>query len=253
MPEGALATHLFGGALTLAQPAGGHRSGTDAVLLARACGDVGTARVLDLGAGAGAVGLGVARFSPQATVTLIEIDPALAELAARNAAANGMTERVRAICVDALAPWPALQAAGLAERCADLVLTNPPFFEAGSVRVSPDAARARAHVLPEGGLVPWLKRAGALVAPKGRLVVVHRADALPALLAGMPGGFGEVGVLPVLPRAGEPAIRVLVAARKGSRAPFRLLAPLVLHDAAGGFTPEAAKLHGAGMCASLLA
>lgn len=252
MPDGdALATHLFGGSLMLAQPEGGHRSGTDAVILARACGNVGALRALDFGAGAGAVGLGLAHFSPQASVTLVEIDPELVELAARNAAANGIAERVDTILADALAPWPDLRAAGLGEGCADLVLTNPPFFEAGSVRTSPDAARARAHVLPQGGLARWLKRAGALVAPKGRLVVVHRADALPALLAGMPGSFGAVTVLPVHARAGEQAMRVLVSARKGSRAPFRMLAALVLHDAAGAFTPEAAALHGNGPCPAL--
>ncbi len=48
---------------------------------------------------------------------------------------------------------------------------------------------------------------------------------------------------PVLPKAGEPAIRILLAATKGSRAPFALDAPLVLHGADGRFTPEAEALH----------
>jgi tRNA1(Val) A37 N6-methylase TrmN6 len=38
-------------------------------------------------------------------------------------------------------------------------------------------------------------------------------------------------VLPIVPRVGRPAGRVLVQARKGGRGAFKLLAPLVLHAA----------------------
>ncbi len=80
-------------------------------------------------------------------------------------------------------------------------------------------------------------------APRGALVCIHRAAALPRLLASLDRRFGGIAVRPVLPRAGRPAVRVLVRAVKGSRAPFALLAPLVLHDERGAFTPEADALH----------
>jgi tRNA1(Val) A37 N6-methylase TrmN6 len=48
-----------------------------------------------------------------------------------------------------------------------------------------------------------------------------------------------VSVLPLLPRDGEPASRVLVRGSKASRAPFRLLAARALHEPAGrAFRPE---------------
>ena len=46
-------------------------------------------------------------------------------------------------------------------------------------------------------------------------------------------GFGAVTVLPVHPKPGEPAIRVLVHATKSSRAPLAVLPGLVLNDRAG--------------------
>jgi tRNA1(Val) A37 N6-methylase TrmN6 len=49
----------------------------------------------------------------------------------------------------------------------------------------------------------------------------------------------------VHPRVGEPATRALVAARRGARRPrLEVGAPLVLHEADGGWTPEAARLLG---------
>jgi len=237
---------FLGGALSLRQPArGAHRAGTDAVLLARFLAPEPGAIVYDLGAATGAVGLTVAHCAPECRVVLVERDPALAALARENAAANGLDARVSVIEADLLAPGAARRAAGLVPNSADLVLTNPPFFEGPGHRPSPDAGRAAAHAFPsEGGLVAWMRACADLARPGGRIGLIHRADALPACLDALHGRFGECAVRPVHARADRPAIRVLISGRKGSRAPFRLLPPLVLQDDEGRFTPEAEALHG---------
>src|SRR5229473_3780911 len=71
---------VLGGRLRLRQPARGHRVGHDAILLAAACPARAGERVVDLGAGVGAAGLALAARVPDATVTLVEIDPELAAL-----------------------------------------------------------------------------------------------------------------------------------------------------------------------------
>ena len=53
---------------------------------------------------------------------------------------------------------------------------------------------------------------------------------------------GDVTILPLWPRAGEQARRVIIRARKGVASPARLLPGLVLHDAEGHFTPEAERI-----------
>ena len=88
-----------------------------------------------------------------------------------------------------------------------------------------------------------LVAAAALLAPGGTLVMIHRPDALPALLAACEGRLGAVAVRPVLPREGEDAVRILLGGVKGSRAPLRLGPPFVLHAPGGGFTPEAEAVH----------
>ena len=113
--------------------------------------------------------------------------------------------------------------AGLADETADCVVTNPPFFESGTVRVSPDGGRARAHVLPpaEGGatLAAWIRASLALLKPGGRFVMIHRPDALAAILAAVENRLGAVALLPVHPSAGARAHRLMISGVKGSKAP----------------------------------
>jgi tRNA1(Val) A37 N6-methylase TrmN6 len=78
-----------------------------------------------------------------------------------------------------------------------------------------------------------------MLQPKGTLVVVHRADRLDELLAALRGKVGEITVFPLWPKAGRPAKRVLVRARKGVATPLALLPGLVLHEDDGRYTPIA--------------
>mgnify|MGYP001039786502 FL=1 len=72
-----------------------------------------------------------------------------------------------------------------------------------------------------------------MLRPGGRLTLIWRADGLAEVFAALARGFGSLTMLPVHPRAGEPAIRVLVSAVKGGRAPLALHPGLVLADADG--------------------
>lgn len=232
---------LLGGRLRLLQPRDGYRAAIDPVLLAAAVRAGAGESVLDLGCGVGAASFCLAARVPDLRVTGLEIQPELAELARRNSALNGMEECFRVTEGDAARPPEALEGF-------DHVMTNPPFHEPESGTAPGNASRAVAHM--EGGLdlAGWLKAAIKALRPKGRLVLIHRADRLPGILAALKGrGVGEVTVLPLLPRADRPAGRVIIAARKGVRTPFRLLPGLVLHREGGAYTAEAeAVLRGGG-------
>ena len=65
---------------------------------------------------------------------------------------------------------------------------------------------------------------------------------LPELLALMRERLGSLVILPIQPKAGSDANRVIVQGRKGKRAPARLLAPLVLHEADGRYAAVAQHL-----------
>ncbi len=235
----------LGGRLTLFQPRRGHRVGTDAALLAAAA-DILEGRIADVGAGVGAVALTVLHRRSRAAADLVEIDADLAALAADNAARNGLAERARILTLD-ICDARARREAGLNVDQAETVFTNPPFFDAAAVRVSPHGARARAHVFADGAgaapLVAWIRACLAILKPGGRFVMIHRPDALPTILAAAENRLGALALLPVHPRPGMSAHRLLVTGIKDSKAPLRIAPGLVLHEVDGRLTPEADAIH----------
>lgn len=228
---------VLGGRLLLRQPLKGHRVGHDGILLAAACSARPGDHLVDLGAGVGVAGLAVARRIENLTVTLVEIDSKLVVLARENAARNGLTERVRAVCLDVAARPAAFAVAGATPGAADHVLMNPP-FNAGQ-NPSPDRGRRLAHTAAHDTLAGWLRTAARLLRPAGAITLIWRADGLGAVLAALAGGFGAVTVLPIYAKPDAPAIRLLVRAVKASRAPLSLLPGLILADAAGRPTAQA--------------
>jgi tRNA1(Val) A37 N6-methylase TrmN6 len=244
--EGLSSDVWLGGRLTLVQPRGGHRVGSDAALLAAAA-DSAHGRVVDVGAGVGAVGLALIIRRERLAADLVEIDPGLAELAAANAARNGLAGRVRILPID-IRDARARREAGLADDEAEAVVTNPPFFESRAVRASPDGGRARAHVFSAGEadaapLVVWIRASLAILKPGGRFTMIHRPEALSAILAAIGGRLGALALLPVHPTKGASAHRFLISGVKGSKAPLRLAPGLILHGADGRLTPEADAIH----------
>ncbi|MFQ5955927.1 MAG: tRNA1(Val) (adenine(37)-N6)-methyltransferase [Kiloniellales bacterium] len=236
---------LIGRRVRLRQPGRGYRVAVDPVLLAAAVPAGAGHRVLDLGTGVGAAALCLAVRVAGCRVTGLELDPALARLANENAALNGLSERVRVIAGDVRAPPAEFVAAGF-----DEVMLNPPHLAAAGAAPSPDPGKAAADVEGEGAeLAVWLDQAHLMTRPRAGITVIHRAERLGELLAGLGGRAGDVRVFPLWPRADRPAKRVIVRARKGSAAPLRLCPGLVLHGPDGRFTApaEAVLRDGAGL------
>ena len=217
---------FLGGRLMLHQPRKGHRAGHDAMLLAASTTAKPGDRVVEFGAGVGAAGLALATRVPGLDLMLVEIDPVLADLGHQNAARNRIA--ARAITLDVTAGAEAFAAVGLPPDCADVVLMNPPFNDPAKHRASPDAGRAVAHVAGPTTLADWVHAARRTLKSSGALTMIWRADGLAEVLVALKRGFGGLVIQPVDARLEGAAIRVLVRAVKGGRAPLRLLPGLVL-------------------------
>jgi tRNA1(Val) A37 N6-methylase TrmN6 len=222
---------FLGGRLLLRQPKSGHRAGHDAMLLAAATPARPKDRVVDFGAGVGAAGLAVARRVPGIDLVLVEIDPTLAALARANAARNTIAADV--ILLDVESSADAFAAAGLAPDSTDIVLMNPPFNDSTRHRASPDRVREMAHVASATTLESWIHAARRILRPKGMLTLIWRAEDIAAVLAALERGFGSVEILPVHVDVTAPALRILVRATKGGRAPTRIHAGVLLNDKSG--------------------
>jgi tRNA1(Val) A37 N6-methylase TrmN6 len=228
-PAGEFSDDAFlGGQLCLRQPRSGHRAGHDAVLLAAATPARAGDRVVDFGAGVGAAGLAVARRVPGISLVLVELDAALAGLARGNAAANSIAADV--VVLDVTSNAEAFAAAGLTPDSADVVLMNPPFNDPARHRASPDKAREIAHVSEPATLESWVHASRRILKSGGALSLIWRAEGLAEVLAALDRGFGSLAILPVHGDAKMPAIRVLVRAVKGGKAPTQIHAALMLND-----------------------
>jgi tRNA1(Val) A37 N6-methylase TrmN6 len=222
---------FLGGRLRLRQPKSGHRAGHDAMLLAAATSAQAGDRVVDFGAGVGAAGLALATRISGLQIVLIEIDEVLAELARGNAVSNRIEAKI--IAMDVASGAEAFAGADLAPDSVDVVLMNPPFNDSKRHRSSPDRSRKIAHVADAATLENWIHAARRILKSGGVLTLIWRADGLGDVLAALDRGFGSLAILPIHGNAATPAIRVLIRAVKGGRAPAALYPGLMLNDESG--------------------
>jgi tRNA1(Val) A37 N6-methylase TrmN6 len=234
---------FLGGRLSLRQPLAGHRVGTDALLVAAITPAKG--RVCDLGAGVGLIGFALMLAGAEEAV-LVERDPVFAACAEANLKTFGEMAGygpARLAQIDLFDRKAVLGSGLLADQSFDAVVTNPPYDQSLKGRRTPRPLRLAAHAMAGGTLEGWLRMAARLLKHGGTFAMIHRADRIADVLAVLPARLGGVVLRFVQPRSDQAATRVLLTAVAGSRAALMVLPPLVLHEDAGGFTPQALALH----------
>ncbi len=234
---------FLGGRLHLWQPRRGYRAGVDPVLLAASVDAQAGQSVLDLGCGAGAAALCLGARVPGLALVGVERHDGYAALAQRNG--------LEAHCAD-LAALPA----DLKDRQFDHVLANPPYFDRQTGLSAADPAREGA-LGEDTPLALWTAVAAKRLRHHGYAHFIHRMSRLPDLLAGLSPVLGSIEAFPLSARAGRAPELVIVRARKGGRAEFRLHFPKILHcgEAHSGdresYAPEIAAVLREGAALSL--
>jgi tRNA1Val (adenine37-N6)-methyltransferase len=163
---------LYGGKLTLEQPARGYRFNVDSLLLADFAGARRAALVVDLGAGVGTVARALHHLGRARHLELVELDPEIALIARRNLALAGASGDVHAHDLAEGLPRALRQRA-------DLVVSNPPFFDPVAHRPPRDPGAQKAR---SGELAPFVKAAAqALAGPRARALFAYPARSLTQL------------------------------------------------------------------------
>lgn len=211
---------FLGGRLRIWQPVTGYRAGADAVMLAAACAARPGQSVLELGCGAGVALYCLGARVPGLHLFGLELQPAYADLARRNAQENHITAE---ILTGDLTKMPA----ALSSRNFDHVIANPPYFIDGTGAPDPGRHLAR-HEMAH--LDAWIGAGLRRLKPNGRITLIQRAERLGDILGRLDGFAGAVTILPVAARIGRSAGRVIVTACKGAKTPLRLLAPFIMHE-----------------------
>ena len=228
------------GGLRILQRPDGFRFGTDAVLLADFAQIRRGEHAADVGTGTGVLALLLSARAPETTFDAFELQPEMADMAARSVRLNGLEDRIRVHCADCRA------AAGIIghERC-QLVVTNPPYTQAGAGLVSPDPARAAARSAEHCTLGEWMAACARLLRNGGRLCCVFPAPQFLTLCDAMRAARVEPKrVRFVAARDAAPPRLVLVEGLKGGRPGLHVLGALITHDAQGRITPEMRRIYG---------
>tara|TARA_R110002124_G_scaffold264408_1_gene431027 strand:- start:576 stop:1334 length:759 start_codon:yes stop_codon:yes gene_type:complete len=219
-PEDLSDDAFLGGLVRLWQPLHGYRASTDPVLLAACCGARPGETLLDLGCGIGTAALCLGRRVPGVVLFGVEILPDYADLARRNALRSGIKMQV--------ATGSVLEMPRALRVDFDHVITNPPYFRPTGTPAD-DPSRDRA-LREDVSLTVWIAAAKRRLRPGGWLTLVLRADRLDDAIRALGPGMGSIRILPLSPRPGRDAGRVILRARKTGRAALRLLAPFILHS-----------------------
>jgi len=215
----------------------GFKTSIDSVLLAAACPAKAGDHIADLGCGVGGAGLSVLARVKDVNLTGVEIQSDHVELALKNAVANAFQDQCDFINSD-IRQYKN-------DNTFHHVICNPPYLEAGQHLRSPSKENAIAMGHEENvdlTVKDWMDCAYDCLKSNGSITMIHRADKIDKIILAMGKRFGAVEIIPLWPKAGQPAKRVIMRAIKHRKSPAHINAGLVLHAQDGEYSEEAEKI-----------
>ena len=174
-------------------------------------------RVVELGSGSGVICV-LGADNTGASFTGVERQTRLVELAQKSATHN--KQDIRFVCAD-VAEAPAILGRG----AFTVAVMNPPYFRSGERSEHEERSLAR-HDAGDT-LAVFLASAFALLKNGGKLFLIYPADALAELMHALEHArFAPKRMKLVYTKAGEPALRVLIEAKKDGKPGLVIEPPL---------------------------
>jgi tRNA1Val (adenine37-N6)-methyltransferase len=229
---------LFNGAITVKQKTDGYRFTIDPVLLAHFVKPETHDRIIDMGTGTGIIPLVLSYRHPFISVTGLELQEDLEELARKNVEANGLSGKIRIFKGDMNDPG-IRKSAGLH----DLAVSNPPYIPLHSGRLNPIREKALARHEITVNLAGLVETAAELLKPLGRFAMIfpqNRKDELLSHLSA--GGFSPARLRSVKTLKHGPVKRILVESVKGGNTTPSMEPALVIFEKQGQYSTEVAAM-----------
>lgn len=212
--------------------------GTDAVLLSHFASAQTKGRVVDLGTGCGIIPILLYARCPGIFVTGIEVQEALADMAARSVKANNLDAHIRIVCGDLK------RVLDYENHGVDMVVANPPYEKTDAGVHNQDSFRniAKREVLCT--LSDVLDAAAALLRTGGRLCMIYRTERFAELMALM----RERKIEPkriqlVASRHGAVPGFALVEGRKGAKEGVKFMPTLEIYEQDGSYTAPLRQIY----------
>ena len=248
-----LPTHLSGDErfdmvnekIRLIQKKNGLTFGTDAFLLSAFVKSSPKTHMVDLGSGTGILPLLLLTKGKIKSATAVEVQPAFADLIARNAAINNFCDKITPLCANVREIRPETIGGEVG-----LVISNPPYMKctSGKRNESEEKYIARHEVC--GNIADFAACAARLLKHGGKFVCVWRPDRLTDLLNAMHEHRLEPKRMTFVHAdvESEPC-SVLIEAILGGAPSVRVSKPLILYEPRGEgenvrrLTPQAQKIY----------
>jgi tRNA1Val (adenine37-N6)-methyltransferase len=229
---------FFNGRIQVKQNRVGYRFSIDAVLLAYQAAPRSGDKVIDLGAGCGIISLIMAYRRPDITVTAVEVQEELAQLAISNVKNNHLQDRITVLDADMRTMKPDMMAGPV-----DLVVCNPPYRRPGSGRINPDNQRAVARHELKANLQDVMFAARRFLKTGGRFITIYTAERTADILCQMradsiePKCFRTIHSDP-----SSEAKLILVEGIKGGNPGLKIAPPLIVYDKNGDYTDDVQQM-----------
>lgn len=228
------------GGLRVIQRADAFRFGTDAVLLADFAAPRRHDRVCDLGTGTGIIPLLLYARENTISADAVEIQPDMADMAARSMAMNGLNEKIRVLPGDLRSIRTLLPHARY-----DLVTCNPPYGKAAGTLLNPDASKRLARHEESCAIEDVACAAAWLLQNGGRLCCVFPAARMIELSDAMRKyRMAPKRIRMVHSRVEKAAHLCLMEGMLDARPGLIIEPPLVIYDENNAYTPELRRIYG---------
>ena len=194
--------------------------------------------ICDLGAGSGALSLLLAGREKTAMIDGLEILPGACALAEENIRLNGLEDRIKIYCADLRFDSLPLNIGAY-----DMVITNPPYFAAGSGKQA-DGFRRVARSDETCPLSELIKTSKRLLKWGGYFAAVYRPERLSELLTTLKDNKIEPKRLRLVYKdLHSPASLALVEGKAGASEGLTVLPPLITKSESGGESDELKKIY----------
>lgn len=223
----------------LIQKQNGFKFGVDAVLLADFAKDASSKMTLDLCTGTGIVPILLAAKTKTPKIYAVEIQPEIAEMAARSVEYNKLTDRVFIACGDLK------NAAKLyGKNIFDKITCNPPYMKCGAGLTNDIDTKTISRHEIMCSLDDVIRSASELLVPKGRFFMVHRPSRLADIMCIMRKYKIEPKRLRfVHPAPSKAPNMVLVEGMYFGGEELKILPPLYVYNECGTYSDEIDRIY----------
>ncbi len=228
------------GGLKLIQNTEAFCFGVDAVLLSDFADVKRDQAVLDIGSGTGIIPILLAGKTKAKTITGLEIQENMAEMATRSVVLNGLQDRVKIIHGDIKK-----HSEYFGKSSFDVVVSNPPYTNKGGGLVNPHDGKAISRHEILCTLEDVVSSAAALLVTGGQFAMVHRPERLADIICCM----RDCGIEPkylrfVHPKPFKKPNMILIKGNRNGNPELKVMEPLYVYNSDGNYSHEINRIYG---------